>query len=171
MLDPIEDFFHRAGNDASVRVVRRILEAFHGVRLACARLPVCQYRGVVALEDGADGRFCSCFVHVLLRRIHVVHLVEAVSVPHRQVWVELNILSSCLVLQLTTEVLHNRDASVVRTHLHNGEEEVTLLLSREGRPQPDDHFEVVGVRGALARLEATRVEVAPIRTVALAPSV
>lgn len=111
--------------------------------LACSSLSIGQNRCIIALKDGADGRHGSRFIDVLLRRVHIVDLVETVSVPHGQVRVQLNVLGPGLVIKLAPKVLHYGDRSAFRHHIHNWKEEVSLLLTGQRWSQPDHHFKVL----------------------------
>ena len=82
MLDPVEDLFHRARDYAPLRIATRVLEALHGVGLARSSLSIGQNRGIVPLKNGADGMLGRTFINILLSRIHVIDVVEAVGVPH-----------------------------------------------------------------------------------------
>ena len=70
-------------------------------------------------------------------------MVEAVGVPHRQMRVHFNVLRLLSIVDFPTKVLHAGYRSIVRTYLHNGKEEVALLLSLQGRAQPDHNFEIL----------------------------
>jgi hypothetical protein len=72
---------------------------------------------------------CRDFINLLLRRVHVVHVVETVSVPHRKVRVQLNIFGSFPVIDLTSEILHASDGPVTRIDLHDREKEIALFLA------------------------------------------
>ena len=82
MLNPVENLFHRARNYAPLHITARVLEALHGVGLACASLSIGQNRGIITLKDGADSMFGRTFINMLLGRIHIIDMVEAVRVPH-----------------------------------------------------------------------------------------
>ena len=152
MLNEGEDVLHAARDDSTVWVATTVLEAFHRMRLARSSLPVGKDRGVVAFENGVDSLLCRSVVDLLLSRIHIVNMVEAVSVPHLQMRVHFYVLGLLPIVDLPPEVLHAGDRATVGCHLHNGKEEVALLFALQGRPQSDDHFEILLVRGALARL-------------------
>ena len=49
------------------------------------------------------------FVDVLLRRVHIVDLIEAVRVPDGQVRVHLDVFCTFLVIDFSAEVLHYAD--------------------------------------------------------------
>ena len=87
--------------------------------------------------------FGRTFINMLLGRIHIIDMVEAVGVPHRQMRVHFNVLRLLSIVNFPTEVLHTGYRSIVRTYLHNGKEEVALLLSLQGWAQPDHNFEIL----------------------------
>ena len=82
MLDPGEDFFHATRHNAAVRIVTGVLETLHRVRLTCACLAIRKNGGVVTLQDRSDGMLGRTFINMLLRRVHVVDVIEAVGVPY-----------------------------------------------------------------------------------------
>ena len=82
MLNPVEDLLHRARDYASLHITARVLETLHGVCLTCASLSIGQNRGIIAFKDGADSMFGRTFINMLLGRIHIIDMVEAVGVPH-----------------------------------------------------------------------------------------
>lgn len=132
------------------------------MRLSCSGLAVGENSSVVAFEDGSDGMLGRRLVNLLLSRVHVVNMVEAVRVPHRQVRVDLHVLGFFAVIDLPAEILHNRDRATIGRHLHDGEEETSRLLTLQRRSESDDDVEVVDAlvsRGALARLECIRGDV------------
>ena len=161
MLDPVEDLFHRARDYASLRIAARVLEALHGVGLARSSLSIGQNRGIVPLKDGADGMLGRAFINILLGRIHVIDVVEAVSVPHRQVWVHFDVLRLLSIVNLSSKVLHAGYGSIVVADLHNGKEEVALFLALQGWAQSDHNFEILIIRGSLARLEGVGADISP----------
>lgn len=91
---------------------------------------------------------------MLLGGVHVVDVVEAVGVPHGEVRVHLDVASAFPLVDLSSEVLHHGDRSVVRPHLHDWTEKVVaVLLTLQRWAQSDHHFEVVLIRSSLARLK------------------
>ena len=126
-----------------MRVASCVLKALHRMRLASACLTVSQDCSVVALEHRANSMFRGTIINVFLRRIHIIHMIEAVSVPHSQMRVHLDIFGLLSVVNFTTKVLHASYRSVVGAYLHNGKEEVALLLSLQGWAQPDHNFEIL----------------------------
>jgi len=153
VLDPSEDFLHRARDDAPMRISTRVFESLHRVRLAGAGLSISENRGVVALKDRTDRRFGCTLVHVFLRRVHVVDLVEGVGVPHGQVRIHLDVSGPLSVVDFTSEVLHDRDRPVFAVDLHHRHEKLPLFFASQGRPQSHHDLKVVDVRRPLTRLE------------------
>ena len=82
MLNPVEDLLHRARDYASLHITARVLETLHSVCLSCSSLSIGQNRGIIAFKDGADSMFGRTFINMLLGRIHIINMVEAVGVPH-----------------------------------------------------------------------------------------
>ena len=93
--------------------------------------------------------FGRTFINMLLGRIHIIDMVKAVCVPHRQMRVHLDVFGFLAIVYLTTKVLHASYRSVVGAYLHNGKEEVALLLSLQGWAQPDHNFEILITRCSL----------------------
>ena len=87
--------------------------------------------------------FGRTFINMLLGRIHIIDMVEAVGVPHRQMRVHFDVLRLLSIVNFPTEVLHAGYRSIVRTYLHNGKEEVALLLSLQRWAQPDHNFKIL----------------------------
>ena len=143
MLNERENVLHGPWYDTSVRVAARILKAFHSMRLTCASLPIGQDRSVIALEHRADCMFRCAVIDIFLRRIHIVDMIEAVSVPHSQMRIHFNILSLLTVVNLSTKVLHARYRPIIWSHLHNGKEEVALLFALQRGPHSNYYFEIV----------------------------
>ena len=126
-----------------MRVTARVLEALHSVGLTGASLTVGQYSGVVAFQDGANCMLSRAIVNMLLRRVHIVDLVEAIRVPDGQVRIHLDVPRALPVLHLAPKILHHRNVSILSADLHDRQEVVALLLSLEGRAQADHYFEVL----------------------------
>ena len=57
--------------------------------------------------------------------------------------VHLDVFCLLTIVELPTEVLHAGYRSIVWTYLHNGKEEVALLLSLQGRAQSNHNFEIL----------------------------
>lgn len=85
----------------------------------------------------------GAFVDMLLRRVHIVDLIEAISVPDGQVRVHLDVPRTLSVFNLAPKILHHRNVSIFSAHLHDRQEVVPLLLSLKGRPETDYYFEVL----------------------------
>ena len=85
----------------------------------------------------------GAFVDMLLRRVHIVDLIEAISVPNGQVRVHLDVPRALLVFNLAPKILHHRNVSILSADLHDRQEVVALLLSLEGRAQAHHYFEVL----------------------------
>ena len=143
MLDERKDVLHGPWYDTSMRVASCVLKALHRMRLASACLTVGQDCSVVALEHRANSMLSCAIINVFLRRIHIVHVIKAVSVPHSQVWVHLDIFGLLSVVNFTTKVLHARDRPIIRRHLHNGKEEVALFFALQRWSHSNHYFEIV----------------------------
>lgn len=126
-----------------MRVTARILKAFHSMRLTRASLSVSQYGGIIALEHRAYSMLCCAVVDVFLRRIHIVHMIKTVSVPHRQMRMNLHVFRFLSVVHLAPKVLHARNRLIIRCHLQDGEEEAILFFSLQRGSHSNHDFEIV----------------------------
>ena len=97
--------------------------------------------------------FGCAVVYVLLCCIHVVDVIKAVGVPHRQMRVHLDVFGLLSVVNLPAEVLHAGDGATILTNMHDWEEKVAVLLALQRRSQSNNHFKVVLRRCSLARLK------------------
>ena len=88
-------------------------------------------------------------------------MIEAVSVPHGEMWVHLNVFGTFAVVDFPAKVLHNGDGTIVRADLHDREEEVPLFLALKRWAQTHHHSEVLLLRCTLARLECIARDIGP----------
>ena len=128
-LDVLEYLLHGAGDYTTLRITCVVLEALHGVSLASASLTVCHDRSVEPLKHRADSTLGCVLVNKLLGCVRVIHIIEAVCLPHAQMRIHLDISGLLSVVNLSSKVLHDCHTSVIVTNLHNREEEVSMFLT------------------------------------------
>lgn len=80
-------------------------------------------------------------------------MVEAVRVPHGEMWVHLDVFGSLTVVHLSAKVLHHGYGAIIGADLHDREEEISLFLTWKRWAKTDHHSEVLLLRCTLARLE------------------
>ena len=120
--EPREDVERGARNDAALGGVRDV--ALHRVRLARARLPVREHRGLVPAEDVVDHGRERLVEHLLLRAERREDVVERERVAERP----------------RARALDHRHLLLLRARGHDGER-VPLELALAHRPEPNDDLD------------------------------
>ena len=129
-LDVLEYLLHWPWHYTSLWITCVVLEALHGVSLARAGLTIRHDRSVEPLKHRTDSTLGGVLVNELLGCVRVVHIIEAVSLPHAQMRIHLHISSLLSVVNLSPKVFHDGHTSIIDSNLHNWEEKVAMFLTR-----------------------------------------
>mmetsp|Transcript_24056 Transcript_24056/g.75372 ORF Transcript_24056/g.75372 Transcript_24056/m.75372 type:complete len:270 (-) Transcript_24056:39-848(-) len=140
VLDVCKYIFDGARDNAPLSLR---LPPLHGVGLACAGLPICDYGGIVPLERGQYGTLRRQLVHGALLAVLVVHVVkrELMSSVDERIagYRPARVTESCQVLGHRQNSIRWIDEHRVLVVLR------PLKLPLKRRPHPDDDLEIAPI--------------------------
>lgn len=72
----------------------------------------------------------------------IINIIKAVALPDTQMWIHINVTGALSLINFLAEVLHDSNRATIGGDLNDRYEFSVRPLSRQGRSNSDDNFEI-----------------------------